>query len=365
MKNVLFIADISLKNPIRGTPLRIYNFLLQIKKKHKIYACVKDIKEEDKINFIPFPRLGGFKKLFYFARAAKSNKIDIVITATETSIKLPVFLKFFCGTKIAIDIHGLYAEELYYKGSIGRFKKFVYDKIVKFYLYFYDLLIVCADKLKDYYYPVNSNIKILYGGVNLNEFEAASVKKTDIFTIGYMGNARQYQGLDYLLQAAANIKRKNTFPFRLNLVLSDEDELVMKNKLKELGILENALLNFNVEHNKVNGIINASDVLVIPRPSVMMTEYAFPSKLPEYLATGIPIVITDVGPVKTFPKIREACIVSASKNIPEHLEEALHKVYSMSDEEKNVLREKALFLVKSEFNWDVLGNRLNELLEKL
>jgi len=345
--------------------LRVCNIIRQMRRSHNLLVCSIDVPEEFESVFISYPSCGRLKKLDFFKNLIKKNNINTVLIATEMEIKLPVFLKFFCGVKIVIDIHGLYAEELRYKGSIGLIKKFLSDKIVKFYLYFYDLVLVCADKLKDYYDSVNPNIEIIYGGVNLKEFEPSSVKKTEIFTIGYMGNDRPYQGLGYLLQAAVNIKQKKTFPFKLNLVLSDKNEEAIKDKFKKLNIFENISLSCNVEHSKVDSIIKISDVLVIPRPSVIMTEYAFPSKLPEYLATGIPIIITNVGPVKTFLKIKEACIVIPSENITKHLEETLYKVYSMNSEERNTLRKKSLRLVETEFNWDTLGGRLNEFLEIL
>lgn len=210
MKNILFISNVSLKNPIRGTPLRIYNFLIQIKSNHKLFICAKDVPVELSDYFMFYPGGSAFKRLFYFLNFIKKNKIDVVFTATETGIKLPIFLKAFSGVKIAIDLHGLYGEELYFKGAISNFRRFFYDKFVKFCLNFYDLIFVVSKKLADYYKKTSSRIEVVYGGVNLKN-AAGSRASPPVFTIGYMGNARPYQGLDYLLDAAKNIKDKNLF----------------------------------------------------------------------------------------------------------------------------------------------------------
>ena len=180
-----------------------------------------------------------------------------------------------------------------------------------------------------------------------------------------MGNSRPYQGLDYLLKALSSIKKKRLFSFRLNLILSDKSKEDILSSIKEFGIsTEELLLSLNVEHDKVNQIIQNSDVLVIPRPSIPMTEYAFPSKFPEYLATGIPIIITNVGPVRNSSKTQKLCLVIQPDNIADSIEEKLRAVYSMSDTEKALIFEKSR-VAREEFDWDILGKKLNQILSRL
>jgi len=367
MKNILLISNSSLKSPTRGTPLRVLSFIRQINKEHNILICLADAPDDLRNIFISYPKMGKVRKLLFFARLIRERKIDIVMIATEVEIKLPVMLKLITGVKIAIDIHGLLPEELFYKKTIGKIKKTFYDGVTKFFLTFYDVVFVCADKLRDYYNRANSNIEIIYGGVNLKEFDHI-IKKEErsFFTVGYMGNSRPYQGLDYLLKALSSIKKKRLFSFRLNLILSDKSKEDILSSIKEFGIsTEELLLSLNVEHDKVNQIIQNSDVLVIPRPSIPMTEYAFPSKFPEYLATGIPIIITNVGPVRNSSKTQKLCLVIQPDNIADSIEEKLRAVYSMSDTEKALIFEKSRAVAREEFDWDILGKKLNQILSRL
>ena len=62
MKNILFVSGVNLKNPMRGTPLRIYNFLQQINKESNLFICCQDIDDHLKKNFIFYPEGHGFDK---------------------------------------------------------------------------------------------------------------------------------------------------------------------------------------------------------------------------------------------------------------------------------------------------------------
>ncbi len=370
-KSILFVCPVALKNPVRGTPLRIYNFLRQIRKAHNLLVCVKDVEPDLEDIFVPYPSLAGWQKLSYFRKLIREKNIEMVLTATEVGIKLPVFLKWLLGVKIAIDLHGLYVEERYFKGSIGGFRKFFYDKKIKFFLRFYDLIFVVAGKLKKYYERINKNIVVIYGGFNPEEFKKREGEEGEkrsegqgVFTIGYMGNTRNYQGLNFLLEAAGEIKKKNLFPFRLKLILSGERAELLK-LLEEKNLSELTELNFDLDHENVNEVISQTDVLTIPRPSLPLTEYAYPSKLPENLATGILLVLTEVGPVGELLSGQDFCMIISPEKITEELEEALIRLQSMSFEQRMRMGENARNFVMNNLTWTTQGQKINEALERI
>jgi glycosyltransferase involved in cell wall biosynthesis len=367
MKHILFVSNVRLKDPIRGTPLRIYNFLNQIQKEHILWICAAEVPGFFQDFFIPYPtQFSRIRKLIFFKKIIKEKRIDIVLTATESNIRLPILLKWLTGVKIVIDIHGLRAEELYFEGEINKLKKLLLDLLIKFYLYCYDHIFVVSEKLKSYYSIINKNITVIYGGVNLFEFlDGTSEKLSDTnFVIGYMGNLRPYQGLDYLLEAVRNIKEKKLFDFRLNLVIhGDEKELV--NKLKEFNLRDITDIHFNVPHKEVYEIISKSSVLVIPRPSLPLTEYAYPSKLPEMLAIGKPVILTNVGPVRELLKDTNFSIIISSQNISYELENALIRVFKLSQSERFDIGQSAIEFVKNNLTWDLLGKKINMVLEKI
>lgn len=365
---VLFITKISLKNPVRGTPLRIDNFIKQIGQEHDIYVSALDIAENSKIKFFPYRQNSWWSNFFYFRNIIKQNNIKVLVTATGTSIKLLVLLKLLCRVKIVMDLHGIDVEESYFHGYISNRQRIVKEFIFGFLLRFFDLLFAVSHKLKNYYSSVNKNIEVIYGGVNLAEFSLAMPPKRDFLLIGYMGNTRVYQGLNEIMAAVIKIKKENIFPFRLNMVISgsDKDFDQIKKTLADNDLLSLTSLHFNVDHDKVDEIINQSDVLVLPRPAgIKMTEYAYPSKLPEYLATGLVTITTDVGPVSELFKNAQSCLVISTDNIEQNLVNALRQVFAMSLDKRQEIGRKGREFVQNNLTWDILGKKINQSLAKL
>lgn len=364
MKNILFIADVSLKNPIKGTPLRMLNLITQISKENNVFICSRDVRGNIKDKFYLYPSGNILKRLIYFLKIIQTQKIDIVFANTDIEIRPAVFMKLFSKVKIVIDLHGLYAEELYYEGLIGNLKRFIIDRMIRFLLRFYDLIFVACDNLREYYRCVNKNIEIIYNGVNLKDFYPRRDLRPNIFTIGYTGNLKSYQGFEYLLRSLKNIKNKNLFKFRLNIIISSGAAQI-ENLLKNYDLFAETDVQFKLDHDKINEVINQSNVLVVPRPSLKITEYAYPSKLPEYMLTGIPVITTNVGPVQTMLGECGCCIIINSDNIVNDLEEALIEVYRMDEGQRDLLGIRAVDFVKNNLTWDVLGRKLNQYLFNL
>ena len=233
MKKILFITGESLENPMRGTPIRIYHILLELRKFHQVVVSSPSIKPGLGIFFESYPAGGLWNKIRYFKQLIRKHGVSVVFTSTDIGIGIPVMLKLFSGVKIVADIHGLYAEEMYFQGLMPKWKSILVDLKTKFCLRFYDLVFVVSEKLKEYYRRTAKRIEVLYGGIDPALFKDPSRAEPEIFTIGYTGNAKSYQGWDTMLEAAENIKKKNLFPFRLNLVMSSGRGEV-EEKLKSL-----------------------------------------------------------------------------------------------------------------------------------
>ncbi len=359
MKKILLITSESIRDPKRGTPIRILNFVRQISREHQLFVSASEVDDGLAIRFVPNQGKRGpalFKELRSLIRR---EGIEVVLTTTDINIVLPIFLKIFTRVKIAIDLHGLYAQELFDQGHAGRVKSALISLRTKICLRMYNLIFIVSPKLKSYYQGVKKPMKVIYGGVDENSFHAADASLVpSIFTIGYTGNAKPYQGVDHILAAASRIKKNGLFPFRLNLIMSSgRNEL--ESKLKELDLDEVTDFHSKVPHDEVNALISRSSVLIIPRPSLPMTEYAYPSKLPEYLATGVPVIITDVGPVTELLGGRNCCIIVSASDISNGIEKALIRFHALSAAERKTLGDNAVGLVKSRLTWDILGREIN------
>jgi len=366
MKKVLFIANGPLDHPIKGTPIRTSEFLRQIKKEHKVYVCAQSLDIDSEITFLDYPRGSKWEIIRYFKNLITSEKIDVILIFGELAMRLPILLKFMTGVKIAIDLHGLYFEERYYQGRISWRRKIWLELEDHFYLAFFDLIFTVSGSLKRYYRFGNKNIQVIYGGAHLFEFAPVlkEASKT-VFTIGYAGNYQPYQGFTYLLEAAEKLHQEGELNFRLNLVLSGDKEKVER-LIDAKGLRSMTDMYYNVPHDQVNTLLARSDVLVIARPSVKMTEYAYPSKLPEYLATAIPTILTVVGPVSELFKSTDLFVkLIPVEDITMHLKESIKQIAKLSTEERRVMGLAARHFIETNLTWEHQGRLINQYLSQL
>jgi len=106
----------------------------------------------------------------------------------------------------------------------------------------------------------------------------------------YAGTFEPYQGIDMYLESIAFVlsKRKDVF-----FIFNGGDQkqvLRMRNKAEELRIAEYTLFTGMLDVNLVKQFIKEADVLVSPRLKGTNT----PLKIYEYIASGIPIVATNL-----------------------------------------------------------------------
>lgn len=365
MKTIFFVSNVSLKNPNRGTPLRIVNILYQLEKYYHLIVCTQDVPDGAGWHHISYPDTKkGWQRIQYLAEMIKQNKADLILGATESNIKILVFLKYITGLPIALDVHGLAAKEAALDGQKSSLQTWFKELVTKIFLTKFGLIFVVSNKLGAYFCKYNSNIVTIYGGINESEFSTQIDSKDSekIFSIGYMGNTRVYQGVDELLGAATLLKKQQK-KFRLHLVMSGSSDIA--ERLKKIGLDEITDMIQDVSHDEAVSFIRRSSVLAIPRPKMDVTEYAFPSKLPECLAIGVPVITTDVGPVSEFDGSTRFMRVIPAEKIAENLAAAVSQLMDTSLEDRLAMGQRARNYVKRYLTWNVLGLEMKTAIDKL
>ncbi len=345
--------------------MRIVNTLYQLEKYYHLIVCTQDVPEQAKWKHIPYPDTKtGKQRIQYLADIIKQNNVDLILGATESNIKILVSLKYVTGLPIAVDIHGLAAKEAVLYGQKSSFQAWLEELRTKLLLTRFNLVFVVSNKLGGYFRNFTSNAVTMYGGINESEF-SSEVHPEDaqkIFSVGYMGNTRAYQGVDELLDAVTALKHQQK-NFRLRLVMSGSSDIA--ERLKKQGLDEITDMIHDVSHEEAIRFIRQSSILVIPRPKIDVTEYAFPSKLPECLAIGIPVVTTDVGPVSEFHDSASFMKVIPSENMVENLTAAITQLMDTSLEDRLAMGQRARDYVKQYLTWDILGLEMKAAIDKL
>ncbi len=202
--------------------------------------------------------------------------------------------------------------------------------------------------------PLGRPVEVLWGGVDPEVFTAPPPPDGERLTVGYAGNFRPYQGLPVLVEAVARAGPD----FEL-LMVGDPSggESVVDRARTALG--SRLRLHEPVPYAEIPRVLAAADVLVVPRPVSRSARFGFPSKLPEYLALGRPVVVTDVGEQARVVEHQVTGLVVAAGSVAA-LADALTRLRDASLRRR--LATAARQAAEERLTWDRRGRQLRAFL---
>lgn len=360
MSKVLFLCDIELNNPKRGTPIHVARLLQELRREHDMTICAASVPDALRDVFVPYPRGRGLKKLRALIQIVDTHTPQTIFTIGQTGLLGPVLLKYLRGIKIVVELQGVEYIEKYAMGHIGLLHYYFwkYKSIVL--LPLFDVVIAFTKRTAGLY-PFLRKVRIIFPGIDIDVVpQVADLSPIPPLIVGYAGNTDAYQGLMHIIEAVARV-RQGGLDARLHLVLTGDDSKV-RVQIEKLNLTDVTTIVRNVSHHDAQRELLKTSALPIPRTNVLESVYGFPSKLPESLAVGLPVIVTDVGAVpELMPELGKHAIVIPCEDITNHLVGALQRVANMSPVERkkrgNAAREYA-----KKFSWEKVAAIASEVL---
>ena len=172
----------------------------------------------------------------------------------------------------------------------------------------------------------------------------------DKILIGYVGMLKTMgveKGVDVSIRSLLNLKEN----ISLVLVGGMEDDILYYTDLaREIGVLERVVFIGNVPHSAVPLYLKSFDILIAPFPDAAHYKFFMsPLKLFEYMASGRPIIVTDL------PSIREVLDEESAIFIKPNSHHDLGKAINNLVENKNLgekIANQAHKLVQEKFTWE-------------
>lgn len=114
--------------------------------------------------------------------------------------------------------------------------------------------------------------------------------------IGYAGSILKYEGLDLLVEAFSKAALER--PEMRLLIIGDGPALAdLRSMVADRGLEDRVLFTGRVAADEVPRYMAAMDIVVCPRHSNLVTEMVSPIKPLEAMASGKPVVVSDVAPL--------------------------------------------------------------------
>lgn len=265
------------------------------------------------------------------------------------------------GPCTVVDLHGDPAAEKLeqtWKPLPRRLRAFVRHRLDELrWLGKMDGFTVVSEHLRERVQRFGKPTCVVWGGVDPELFRAPPAVAAPTLTVAYAGNFRPYQGLGILVEAMARLDRR----FHL-LLMGDPTggEPILKRARRLLG--DRLTVLESVPYAEVPELLATADILTVPRPPSRSGRFGFPSKLPEYLALGRAVVVTDLGEQANVVRNGENGLVVRAGSTAA-LAEALLRL--ADDNLRRRLGLAARRDAETRLSWGHIGEQLQEFLQRL
>ena len=211
--------------------------------------------------------------------------------------------------------------------------------------------------------------KVLYNGVDIKKFNPTKYNKKELrkeygfnendFIFMYSGRLVPEKGVKEMIQAFCKVKEK-----KCKLLILGKGKKKFEKELKEMAKvkLNDIIFKGYMNYEKLPQIYNIADIGVVPS----ICNEAFGLTVIEFLASGIPIIISDKGAMhEIVNKTSEnAYIAKKDKNYIENIKETMDRYIHIEAKEMKQMKINAINNAER-FTKEIYSKRFLELLEEV
>jgi glycosyltransferase involved in cell wall biosynthesis len=226
-----------------------------------------------------------------------------------------------------------------------------------------DFFITCSQPLFDRLSQKGidpSRIEVIRNGVDTELFKPMELPSNGKqFIVTYAGAFQKWQGIDNLL-AAANLIKETDVKFRI--IGFRKEDCALKNELNRILAGKVELIDA-LGRDEIVKQLCSSDILIIPRSRHCATQMAFPTKFAEYIATGKPVIVTDVDETANFVRHFDCGFVC--EPTAESIARTIIKAKEMASSALIAMGENGRRLAESQFDRLVIARQYYEFLRRV
>lgn len=251
------------------------------------------------------------------------------------------------------------------KIKIPKYKQFLYRHVLKM----TDGYISISDNLKSFYNNLCPKRTFILSSItNFKHFDISeskySIRLKERY-ICYMGNMELTKdNVDLIIKAFSLIYSK--YP-DLYLYLygapNHKTYKYLQSIIEQFKLETKILIKGQIHYNDVPSILKQALILVSSQPNTMRAFGGFPTKLAEYMATGIPVVLTDVGENSKYIKNNVHVFFVKPNDIVEYATKLEYILDNYADSLK--VAQNGRKLIKDNFSAEIKGYELLTFLSNL
>lgn len=268
-----------------------------------------------------------FKAKKIIQQQAKKKELDAVVIFTIELLPIHYLMK--AAHAMGIKVLHERTELPYAIAGQSKRRQKMLDIYLNKQLPKFDGVFVISNKLTQYIGQYNKATKKLVTLVDLVFFNSKKASPYPFPYIGYCGTiSGNKDGVPILIEAFASIT--NQFPeLKLVLVGNNSNKAGIKetiDAIEKFGVGDKVIFTGLIEREMMPVILCNAEILVVSKPDNEQNSGNFPIKIGEYLATGVPVVVTSVGEIPLFIKDGESgylAVPGSAESFAQKMSEAL------------------------------------------
>lgn len=323
-----------------------------------------------------FAILSGYIKLRGYVKTSinmikesKSSKISCVIVSTDSIRSLLVFSLLARGIRaIPVFIFDEYPIPIRrdLKGRVPYWKRICYKVVLRH----FDAYISISQELGSFYNNLCTKPTfVLPLIVDCDRFNGDPASEENCGQEGkivcYMGNMElEKDDIVGLIKSFGLIIEK--YPDAFLHLYGDpkvKSKLIVEGIIESLNLKSRVILKGRIDSRKVPIILQKAHVLVSAQLDTMRAKGGFPTKLGEYLASGVPTLITDVGENAKYVKENKHLFL-AKPGDPNDFADKLSYIFSHYDLALKVAATGRQY-IRENYSHATMGAKLTAFLENL
>ena len=265
--------------------------------------------------------IGFINEVRLLFRLRKENKLDFAILSDRSFIDLVYYksMSLWLGFKLIYQFVELSTamtsrQNLGYKINDYFFDKFGFN-LVDGVLPISETLTVILKKMA----PGKPYLKIPVI-CDFSKFEKNEFNKENINFL-YCGTMAYIEVIFFILKCFESMKvRENVFLYLIVGGGSEPEKESIRNYIKEMEKRDFVKIFSSLPYLKLVQMYMSATALLIPLRPTMQDEARFPHKIGEYLASGNPLITTNIGEVKYYFKDKENALVAEEYNVKAFVE---------------------------------------------
>lgn len=323
--------------------------------------------------YIHVPSPINFLWVFFINKTVKEEDISLLI-CSNIRIALPAIIAArILSIPVVLDLQENNAEVVAYRTKNTWAHIFTRNKFVVYILelicvHLADVVWTVTEEMRDRVKRMGVSFKkivVIYNvpAVKTMPIQQKYKNEDHIFTLIYVGMLEKMRGLDIFVEALYCMVQKN-IEIQLNIIGYGDYQNTLEKLIKTRRLEKNIRVLGKVQREDVPDYLLNADVGIIPHQVNPFTNTTIPNKLFDYMAAALPVITTDMIPVRRIINEEKCGMIIPPKATKEDIARAI-LLLKESHFERMQMGQRGVRAIKAKYNWGIESEKCIRSIESL